>query len=151
MAFIRTLAALTRARNGVKGAVLLTGLCLALPAGRAAGTGSGVKLNVTIGNATGAVLQCQALAAHWYSLPLREVPPGGSVVMQFTFVPARGEVTAEPESTLPIEVLYCGRAGAAWATRSEIDLRGAAAQASDGTVRIICADQGEALACGAAP
>ncbi len=106
-----------------------------------------------IGNATGAALECQLLAAHWYSFPVERLDSGHNMLMSFAFVPARGEVTAEPASRLPIETLYCGWAGRAWATRGEIDIRAAAARAAaaGGDVRVACRAVGAAVACALAP
>jgi hypothetical protein len=133
--------------------VLLTGLCVVGPGGAAADDPAKVTVRVEIDNATGAALECQALAAHWYSFPVQRAAPGGSVWLALTFLPAVGEVNAEPASPLPIELLYCGRAGRAWATRAGIDVRAIAARAAaaGGTARVGCRDDGEAVVCAAVP
>ena len=139
----------TRALARVTGAVLLTSFCVALPCGAKADGEGRLNVQIDIGNATGAALECQALAAHWYSFPVRRLDAGGNVLMSFAYRPERGEVTAEPASRLPVETLYCGLAGRAWATRGEIDVRAAAARAAaaGGRARITCRAAGGAVAC----
>jgi hypothetical protein len=148
MAIMAVPTAHTRTRTWVKGAVLLTGLLMASRHG-IADDARRIAVGVRIDNATGAALECQALAAHWYSFPVERLEPDRNITMSFSFLPARGEVTAEPASKLPIERLYCGRAGRAWATRGEIDVRAVAARAAadDGNVSLSCRADGAAVSC----
>jgi hypothetical protein len=141
----RAAKALTRASARVKGAALLTGLSAAVLGGAAADDGGSVPVRLEIANATGAGLECQALAAHWYSFPVYPVAPGAAVAFAFTF--ARGVVSV-PGSRLPVEALYCGYAGRAWATRGDIPVRDVAARAAaGGGARVTCRASGESVAC----
>jgi hypothetical protein len=105
-----------------------------------------VAVRLEIANATGAGLECQALAAHWYSFPVRPLAAGATLEMDFTLVNGVVEV---PGSRLPVEVLYCGHAGRAWETRCAIPVREMAASLSPGhpAVRVTCRAAGDAVAC----
>ena len=68
------------------------------------------------------------------------------------FDEARGAAVDAPVRQLPLETLFCGRAGLAWETRGTLDLRALAARAAvAGVVRAACADAGESLRCAATP
>lgn len=84
-------------------------------------------------------LECQVLAAHWYALPARSLPPGGA--LRVALEPA-GDALTLPGG-LPVERIFCGIAGAAWLTRSELDLAAVAARPevtcrAAGTDRVVC-------------
>lgn len=98
-------------------------------------------------------MECQILAAHWYTpLPARLAPPGGVVAFTVAFDPSSGQAIDDAARRLPLETLFCGRAGAAWKTRDTLDLRALAARAArDGVARAACVDAGVALRCAAEP
>jgi hypothetical protein len=149
MAITATANANTRARARATAAVLLTGLAAIAARPCQADDARRIAVHVQIGNASGAALECQALAAHWYSFPVARLEPGGNILLSFMFAPARGEVIAEALGGLPIEDLYCGRAGQAWATRGAIDVRAAAMHAAGegGRVRVVCRTDADAVLC----
>jgi hypothetical protein len=126
--------------------VLLTGLCVAgLSVARADDAGS-VEVRLTVANATGAALQCQALAAHWYSFPVLLLPPGQKMAADFAFA---GGVVFAPGSPIPLEAFYCGFAGRAWATRGDVAIRDVLARAvkAGGTARVTCRVESGAVTC----
>jgi hypothetical protein len=125
-------------------------LCaLALPAAAPAPTAE----RILVRNNSASDIECRLLAAHWYTpLPAASAPPGGQAELRFSFDASRGEAVDDPVRQLPLEVLYCGRAGRAWETRSTLDLPVLAARAAlDGTAKVTCGDVGDALLCSAAP
>ncbi len=126
--------------------MLLTGLAVAASRGAAADNGGSVAVRLDIANATGAGLECQALAAHWYSFPVRRVAPGQDLAVEFAF---SGGVVFTPGNALPVEAFYCGLAGRAWATRGDVAIRDvlARAAAAGGTARLTCRAAGGSVAC----
>jgi hypothetical protein len=140
--------ALTRTARRAKVAALLTSLSVACPGTTLADDRTSVAVRLEIANAAGAVLECQALAAHWYSFPVLRPAPGAVVSLHFTFDLRHGEVT-DPGSRLPVEALYCGHVGRAWATRGAIDVQALAARAAahHGSARVTCRAAGDAVAC----
>lgn len=98
-------------------------------------------VTLEIRNATGNALECQILAAHWYTLPGLALAPGQAGTV--SLFAADGVVqTAE---RLPVERIFCGLAGNAWQTRGEVDLRGLAA--GEGAA-VVCRVAGDAVGCG---
>ncbi len=94
-----------------------------------------------IRNETGAVLECQVLAAHWYTLPGLALDAGGAAtIRQYA-----ADGVLQTAAKLPIERIFCGFAGRAWQTRGEVDLRGLAMGEA---ARVVCRAVGEGVACG---
>ena len=92
-------------------------------------------------NETGKALECQVLAAHWYTLGGLTLAPGAAGSLQLY---AAGGVV-QSAAGLPVERIFCGFAGTAWLTRGEVDLRGIAG-GMDGEV--VCRAVGEGVECG---
>jgi hypothetical protein len=120
---------------------------LALPAAAPA------PARIVVRNDSASDIECRLLAAHWYTpLPAVSAPPGGQAELSFSFDASRGEAVDDPVRKLPLEVLYCGRAGRAWETRSTLDLPVLAMRAgSKGTAKAACRDVGNSLLCSIAP
>lgn len=94
-----------------------------------AGTAPPAPIHIVVANETGRELQCQALAAHWHTLPATNLSSGETAVFAFSFDPANGE-TRIPGGALAVERLFCGLPGHAWETRADLDLGGLAASAA---------------------
>jgi len=126
--------------------VLLTGLCAACGGLAGADDPGRVAVRLEIANATGTGLECQALAAHWYSFQVLPLAPGEKVAADFAF---SGGVAFAPGSPVPVETFYCGFAGRAWATRGEVAIRDVLARAAKarGMARITCRAAGDTVAC----
>lgn len=111
-----------------------------LAAGGAAGAERGsaglAPLTVAATNEAGAEIACAAAVAHWFSVDLGAAPAGGTVRMALWRDAAKGTVFVlnAVGDRLPVERLWCGLAGRAWATRSEIALPKHAGAAADVTV-----------------
>ncbi len=92
-------------------------------------------------NETGSDLECQVLAAHWYTLPGLSLPPGGAG--RLGLFAADGVL--QDGKGLAIERVFCGHAGNAWLTRSEIDVSALTAGREG---RVTCRAVGEGVVCG---
>jgi hypothetical protein len=112
-----------------------------------------VDIRIEIRNATATPMECQILAAHWYTpLPAAIARPGGDVLFTFAFDVNSGQPVDDPLRRLPLETLFCGHAGRAWETRGTLDLRAMAALASvHGVARAVCKDDGDAVRCATMP
>ena len=138
-----------RANSNYRSLLYMCGILL-LIAGGADGAERGsaglAPLAVTVANDTEADIACAAAVAHWFSVDLGAAPAGGTVRMALWRDAATGAVFTlnAVGDRLPIERLWCGVAGRAWATRSEIALPKHAGAAAD--VSIACTG-GERLDC----
>ena len=96
---------------------------------------------IALRNATAAPLECQALAAHWHSLPPRLLSPGDVATLEFTRDGPAGALRVAPDGPA-IERLFCGPPGRAWAERADIDLsrlqNGAAVVCHAGEAGLVC-------------
>ncbi|RFC68661.1 MULTISPECIES: hypothetical protein [Mesorhizobium] len=79
---------------------------------------------LTISNASNEELSCNADFAHWYSSEITSVGSGKSEQRELWFDPKTGTFTIlnDKRENLPIERLWCGLAGRAYATRVQITL-----------------------------
>jgi hypothetical protein len=80
---------------------------------------------LTLRNAGDESISCTAELAHWYSQSVGEAAPGGEAKIELWFEPATGAyvlLNAKREN-MPVESLWCGIAGRAYATRSIIVLQ----------------------------
>jgi hypothetical protein len=96
-------------------------------------------------------LACAASIAHWYSTELGRVEPGGSLVIALWRDPATGAVYRlnEVGDRMPVERLWCGIEGRAWATGADLALerlRGDVAPA----LALACEPEGDRVRCVAA-
>lgn len=79
---------------------------------------------LTISNAGNEGLSCNADFAHWYSAGIATVEPGKSARLELWFDPKTGAFTIlnDKRENLPVERLWCGLSGRAYATRVQITL-----------------------------
>jgi hypothetical protein len=112
-----------------------------------------VPVRIEIRNATAAPMQCQILAAHWYTpLPVATARPGDTATLTLAFDTARRAAVDDPVRQLPLETLFCGRVGRAWETHGTLDLRDLAERAASvGVAYAACTDAGDTLRCAPAP
>lgn len=112
------------------------------------GTAGLEHLSLTIANDASEPITCTAEIAHWYSLNLAMAAPGTTAAIDLWFDPETGSYAAlnDKDENLPVERLWCGLAGRAYATRSQIRLdRGKAA--APAARRLSCAVAAERLVC----
>jgi hypothetical protein len=104
-------------------------------------------LPLTVDNRAPEPIRCSAEIAHWYSLELVLAQAGESVEIELWFDPASGTYTTlnEKDENLPIERLWCGFAGRAYETRSQILLDRSGA--SPAPQRVACANSAGRLDC----
>jgi hypothetical protein len=91
-------------------------------------------------------LSCTAELAHWYSKDLGTIAPAAETRIPLWFDPASGSffLLNEGEDNMPVEALWCGIDGKAYATRKTFRLDRDTAQAR----RIECAGRNGKLTCG---
>lgn len=112
------------------------------------GTEGLARTPVTITNSGRETISCSADIAHWYSLEFGTAAPGAAIEIELWFDPATGTYAAlnDKRENLPVERFWCGLAGRAYATRSEIMLD----RSVDGIPvarHVGCAAGSERLAC----
>ncbi len=88
------------------------------------GTAGLSHVPVTLRNAGAVPMSCTIQLAHWYSITLADALPGASTVVDLWFDPAKGAylILNAGEDNMPVEALWCGIAGRAYATRAAIVL-----------------------------
>ncbi|NPD16363.1 hypothetical protein HOY34_14280 [Xinfangfangia sp. D13-10-4-6] len=112
-------------------------------------------LEIRVANSSDSTLECGASLAHWFSKDLGRIAPQQAphheLTIRFGYDLASGTVYERNETgdEMPVLQLWCGLAGQAWATRSDIPLprvagKAPAAQGYD------CSVQGAAVTCRAA-
>ena len=104
-------------------------------------------VSLTLTNAGGGAIACSADIAHWYSLELATAAPGAEMRIPLWFDPGTGtySILNDKRENLPVERLWCGFAGRAYVTRSQIVLERSALP----TERSMkCVDTAGALRCG---
>ncbi|MCR9139540.1 MAG: hypothetical protein NXI27_26320 [Alphaproteobacteria bacterium] len=81
---------------------------------------SPVPLDLT--NASEASLLCIGELAHWYSTEVARIETGTTARVDLWFDPKSGTYTLlnDSEENMPLEALWCGRAGRAYETRGRI-------------------------------
>ncbi len=110
------------------------------------GTDGLSPVSLTVANAGREPLACNADIAHWYSVELAAVAPGKTASLELWFDPSSGTYAAlnDKRENLPVERLWCGIEGRAYATRSQIALDNGAAPAAR---QLTCSDRTGSLAC----
>ena len=109
------------------------------------GTAGLVHVPVTIANTGASAIACTAQLAHWYSAVVGSAAPGAQVRIDLWYETATGAylVLNETLDNMPVEALWCGIAGRAYATRALLPLsRDAAAPQA-----LACAEDDERLVC----
>jgi hypothetical protein len=102
---------------------------------------------MTISNAGTEGVSCNADFAHWYSAGIATVEPGKSVRIELWFDPNTATFTLlnDKRENLPVERLWCGLSGRAYATRGQITLD--RADAAKGERAVSCAMGQDRLVC----
>jgi len=102
---------------------------------------------LTISNAGNDTLACNADFAHWYSAAVATVAPGKSARLELWFDAKTGTFTIlnDKRENLPVERLWCGLSGRAFATRTQIALDRAGA--GKGSLAVSCAAAHDSLLC----
>ena len=106
-------------------------------------------VTLTVTNAGNEPIACNADIAHWYSLELATAASGAALKIELWFDPKTGTYAAlnDKHENLPVERLWCGLAGRAYATRALIPLE-RHAQAQPATEQALtCSSGEERLAC----
>lgn len=111
------------------------------------GTDGLAMVPLTISNAGNEGLSCNAAFAHWYSAGIATVEPGKSARLELWFEPKTGTFTIlnDKRENLPIERLWCGLSGRAYATRVQITLD--RTDAAKGERAVSCATEQGSLVC----
>ncbi|ESY96194.1 hypothetical protein [Mesorhizobium sp. LNHC229A00] len=102
---------------------------------------------LTISNAGQEGVSCNADFAHWYSEGIATIEPGMSACLELWFDPKTGTFTIlnVKRENLPVERLWCGLAGRAYATRVQIALD--RTDAAKGEREVSCGMEQDSLAC----
>ncbi|TPK16641.1 hypothetical protein FJ872_18670 [Mesorhizobium sp. B2-5-9] len=102
---------------------------------------------LTISNAGKEGVSCNADFAHWYSEGIATIEPGMSARVELWFDPKTGTFTIlnDKRENLPVERLWCGLAGRAYATRGQIALD--RTDAAKGEREVSCGMEQDSLAC----
>jgi hypothetical protein len=81
-------------------------------------------VSLALTNAGSEAIACSAEIAHWYSVELATAAPGAEMRIELWFDPETGtySVLNDKRENLPVERLWCGFAGRAYATRAQIVL-----------------------------
>jgi hypothetical protein len=112
------------------------------------GTRGLIKVPFAIINSTAQPVSCVGELAHWYSKEVAEIGEDAATQFNLWFDPENGTLTLlnEHEENMPVERLWCGYSGRAFATRSQLNL-----ERREGIypemVRVICRADGERLLC----
>jgi hypothetical protein len=99
-------------------------------------------------NSSSSRIVCSAALAHWYSVEFGAAARDDTVRATLWFDPRSGTtfVLNAGEDRMPIQALWCGFAGHAWATRAAVDLPQRAGAAPP-PLRLTCTPDGGGLAC----
>lgn len=102
------------------------------------GTEGLVNTPLVVANSGSVQLACKANLAHWYSTEIATVAPDATARIDLWFDPKTGTYTLlnDKQENMPVEALWCGIDGRAYATRAPLPLdRRLAAEHSANTVR----------------
>lgn len=111
------------------------------------GTDGLSPVSLALSNAAGEAIACSADIAHWYSVELATAEPGADIRIELWFDPETGtySVLNDKRENLPVERLWCGFAGRAYATRAQVVLERTALPAER---PVSCAGTTDRLNCG---
>lgn len=112
------------------------------------GTDGLASVPLSLANATGGPIVCVGELAHWYSEELGRAASGEVLRIPLWFDPATGtySVLNDKRENMPVEALWCGVAGRAYATRDTVALRREAG-APPPAMALTCGIDGARLAC----
>lgn len=132
--------------------LLLAAHAAAGEAAPARGTAGLAPLPFAVRNDGRTAMSCGVATAHWYSVDLGAAAPGRWLRQMFWAVPATGEIVIlnAHRDRMPVQELWCGRAGRAWDTRAAIGLDRQAGRAP-APLRVACRDDAAALRCAPLP
>lgn len=122
-------------------------LLLALGASGARGAAP-LRLHVDLVNRSSTVLECHAIAGHWYGFDLGTIAVGARTELPLSLDRATGTISMPNtlRQPVPIQWIYCGRSGDAWGTRAVLPLRSLEEQTSP-PAAIVCREVNAALRC----
>lgn len=88
------------------------------------GTAGLAPVPLSLTNAGQASLLCIGELAHWYSTEVARIEAGATVRVDLWFDPQTGTYTLlnDSDENMPLEALWCGRAGRAYETRARVTL-----------------------------
>ncbi|KAA3451869.1 hypothetical protein C7I87_04305 [Mesorhizobium sp. SARCC-RB16n] len=111
------------------------------------GTEGLAMVPLTISNAGKEGVSCNADFAHWYSEGIATIEPGKSARVELWFDPKTATFTIlnDKHENLPVERLWCGLSGRAYATRVQITLD--RADAAKGERTLSCGLEQDSLVC----
>jgi hypothetical protein len=100
-----------------------------------------------ISNQAGEELSCNADFAHWYSAGVATIAPAQSTAIPLWYDPQSGtySILNDKRENLPVERLWCGLSGRAYATRAQITIDRSGA--SKGALAVSCSMTTDHLAC----
>ncbi len=110
------------------------------------GTDGLSPVSLSLSNAAGEAIACNADIAHWYSVELATAASGADIRIELWFDPETGtfSILNDKRENLPVERLWCGFAGRAYATRSQIVLERTALPAERS---VACSAAADKLVC----
>lgn len=113
------------------------------------GTDGLTPVTLTVANAGIEPIACHADIAHWYSLELAKAAPGAVLDIELWFDPETGTYAAlnDKGENLPVERLWCGMDGRAYATRALISLDRRAEKLPAAERAMRCVENGGRLSC----
>lgn len=103
---------------------------------------------LSVANAAGAPVVCVGELAHWYSAELAHAGTGATARIDLWFDPQSGtySVLNQKSENMPVEALWCGLAGQAYATRSVVTLNRQAG-AEPPPLALTCTKEATRLVC----
>ena len=107
-----------------------------------------IHVPVEVANASGEAMSCTLQLAHWYSINLGTTAPGDNALIDLWFDTSSATylVLNDSQENMPVEAAWCGLAGRAYETRSEIALRRHAGN-NPVASKISCTAPGGRLSC----
>jgi hypothetical protein len=112
------------------------------------GTEGLVKVPFSITNDTSQAVSCIGELAHWYSTEVANIVGNATTRFDLWFDPETGTLTLlnEHDENMPVESLWCGFDGRAFATRSRLNLVRHEGKTPEG-VYLSCRENGDRLLC----
>ncbi|MFK5979424.1 MAG: hypothetical protein QM488_11105 [Rhizobiaceae bacterium] len=112
------------------------------------GTEGLIKVPFSITNATSKPISCIGELAHWYSTEVAKISDDSTTKFDLWFDLKTGTLTLlnEHDENMPVESLWCGFTGRAYATRSRLNLVRREGKAPE-TVQLSCRENDGRLLC----
>lgn len=114
------------------------------------GTVGTTPIAVTIRNATGSPITCQAALAHWYSSDLGRLPSGSTLPVVLHHDPENGEISLlnDTADRMPVEALWCGLPDSSEIARTRLTLPIRRSPAPAALTFVCAIEASGAMACG---